>query len=105
MPANGLAFDKQRLSRSPWKSRRLRFSLRTLLLLMLVLGAFFGWFGKIAIQARRQQKIVVMIREMGGEVAYRRPGRAGFFSGPPRGPWLLGDIFGDAAFSNVECVL
>lgn len=104
MPANGLVFDKQRLSRSPRKPRGLRFSLRTLLILMLVLGAFFGWFGKIAIQARRQQKIVGMIREMGGQAAYRRPGKPGFFSGPPRAPWPLRDIFGDAAFYEVECI-
>lgn len=102
MPVTDSEPDKQRKGHAQWRLRGLRFSLRTLLILMLVLGAFFGWFGKIAIQARRQQKIVGMIGEMGGEVAYRRPGKPGFFSGPPRGPWPLRDIFGDAAFYEVE---
>jgi len=71
---------------------------------MLVLGAIFGWFGRIAIQARRQQKIVAMIHEMGGEIGYRRPGRSEYFMGPPRGPWLLRDIFGRNAFGEVAYI-
>jgi hypothetical protein len=86
------------------RPHRLRFSLRTLLLLMLVLGAFFGWFGKIAIQARRQQKIVGMIHEMGGEIAYRRPGKSEFLTTPPRGPWLIRDILGRDAFGEVAYI-
>src|SRR5262245_16466802 len=103
MQMNDLASDDKPQSSVRLRPHRLRFSLRTLLFMMLVLGAFFGWFGKIAIQARRQQKIVAMIHEMGGEVAYRHS-KGTFETVPPRGPWLLRSIFGDAAFCEVEYV-
>ena len=52
------------------KRRWLRFSLRTLLLAMLVLGAGLGWFAKKLKEAREQQAAVQAIEKLGGYAAY-----------------------------------
>jgi hypothetical protein len=44
-------------------------SLRTLMVLMLVLGSGFGWLGMELKRAREQRKEVEAIEEMGGQVA------------------------------------
>ena len=44
-----------------------RFSLRTLLIVMLVLGAGFGW---VVARALEQRAAVAWVREMGGSVEY-----------------------------------
>ncbi len=54
------------------KSRRrfLRFSLRTLLICMIVVGFGLGWLGWKVHQARKQRQVVVWVQEMGGRVLY-----------------------------------
>ena len=56
-------------TRSP-RRRGLQFSLRTMLVLMLVFGAGFGWLAHQFHQARAQQKAEMAIEELGGNVGY-----------------------------------
>jgi hypothetical protein len=51
--------------------RWLQFSLRTLLVLMLVLGAGLGWLAHEAERARAQRKLAAAIEQLGGRVEYR----------------------------------
>ena len=55
------------------KSRRrwLQFSLRTMLVLMLVFGAGLGWLAHEAERARAQHKLAAAIEQLGGHVEYR----------------------------------
>lgn len=52
------------------KHRRFRFSLRTLLIVVVVLGVVLGWFAFKMRKAERQRKAVEAIREAGGVVIY-----------------------------------
>ena len=52
------------------KRRWSRFSLRTLLVLVTVASAGFGWVGYKVRQAQRQKQAVVAIEELGGYVRY-----------------------------------
>ena len=53
------------------RRRWLQFSLRTALVLMLVLGAGFGWLGRQVQQARTQDQAATAIAEGDGIVYYR----------------------------------
>ena len=56
---------------NPKRRRRwLQFSLRTMLVLMLVFGAGFGWLAHQFHQTRAQQKAEMAIEELGGNVGY-----------------------------------
>ena len=55
------------------RRRWLRFSLRTLLVVMLLLGVVFGALGMMANEARRQRKVVADLEELGAD---DRGGRA-----------------------------
>ena len=50
------------------RRRWLQFSLRTLVVLMLLLGAGFGWLAHEVDRARTQQKAVAAIEKLGGRV-------------------------------------
>jgi len=50
------------------RRRWLRFSLRTLLVLMLLFGAVFGWFAREVQQARAHREAVKAIEKLGGGV-------------------------------------
>ena len=52
------------------RRRWLRFSLRTLLVVMLLLGVLFGVLGSMAQEARRQRKVVADLREMGAQFVF-----------------------------------
>ena len=54
------------------RRRWLRFSLRTLLVVMLLFGVVFGVLGMMAREARRQRKVVADLEEMGAIVIFRR---------------------------------
>ena len=58
------------------RRRWLQFSLRTLLVLMLVFGCGFGWFAHEVQQARAQREAVKAIEELGGMV-YCEPASGG----------------------------
>ena len=93
------------------KARRywFRFSLRTLLIVTVVLSIAFGWLGRVLMRVRHQRQIVAHIESHGGQVQYdyeldptneRYPN-----GGPvPPGPTFLRMFLGDDAFAYVEWV-
>jgi hypothetical protein len=50
------------------RRRRLQFSLRTLLVLMLAVGCGFGWLGMKVKEARDQREAMEVMRGCGGDV-------------------------------------
>ena len=69
------ASSEQPTAARPPRRRRRQFSLRTLLLAMLVLGVLFGLSAIRLQRARRQAAAVATIRALGGEVYYDFEGR------------------------------
>jgi len=59
---------------TPVKPRRTwhRFSLRTLLILVTVLGAVLGWVGWELQQVRKEKEAIAWVIEVGGEIGYRQ---------------------------------
>ena len=89
------------------KRRFLRFSLRTLLLFMLVVCVAVGWkFERV----RKQREAVAWVHEMGGTVYYDFEFGGGFsveLAAEPRGPewlrkWLGRDFFDDVAYVDLR---
>ena len=52
------------------KRRWFQFSLRTLLLSTVILGAVAGWFGKRIEQRRREREAVSAVVKLGGRAVY-----------------------------------
>jgi Leucine Rich Repeat (LRR) protein len=76
----------------PWWSY-VRFSVRTLIVLVLVIGAWLGWTVR---RAQVQRKAVAAIERAGGHVAYEVPFANGQFIRPYAPFWLrsMVDVFG-----------
>ena len=88
------------------KRRRFRFSLRTLLVVFLVLGLGLGWFAYKMRQAERQRRAVEGIEEVGGRVWYDYELEAhqrGKAPEPPAPAWLR-ELIGDDLFADVSYV-
>jgi len=82
------------------KRRFLRFSLRTLLIFMLVVCVAVGTLGVKLERARKQREAVAWVREMGGTVYYAM--NDGGITAEPRGhvwlrTWLGNDFFDEVA--------
>lgn len=78
------------------KRRWFQFSLRTLLVVILLFGSGFGWLGMKIKQAREQRKAVEAIRELGGSVS-NDPASGGMTSAAVA---FLGKLLGeDLSFS------
>src|SRR5262245_3580204 len=78
---------------NPWR-RRLRFSVRALMVLVLIIGGGLGW---VIHRARVQRDAVATIRRAGGDVAYSwqwSGGRPVFPRSKPPGPDWLRRILG-----------
>src|ERR1700674_3567123 len=81
------------------RRRWFQFSLRTLMLLMVVISVGLGFMGRKLQRVREQRQTVAAIQKLGGVVAYTYP--ASLFGGgssdaPPGPAWLtkmLGDDF------------
>ena len=89
-------------SSRPWR-RFLRFSVRGLIVLVLVVGAGLGW---IVRQAHIQRDAVAAIRRAGGEVEYDcywSNGRR-VLGGEPRAPRWLIDLIGGDYFHHITKV-
>ena len=88
------------------RRRRFQYSLRTLLIVMLLVGSGLGWFSHKLQQARRQRVAVTGITNLSGVVGFDDE-PANFAAGPPSSPvpqWLrnlLGDDFFRTAVSVV----
>src|SRR5262245_36066521 len=90
------------------KRRRLRFSLRTLLVLVTIACVGFGWLGMKVRAKQRERAAVNAIRELGGRAEYDFEityGRWNEHQDPPRGPAWLRKLLGDDAFAKVLAVV
>ena len=90
-------------NRRPWRSY-LRLSIRALLVLILVLACWLGWFVRTA---RLQREAVAAVKKAGGFVWYDWEWKNGDYvqgiQRPPRPKWLV-DRLGVDYFSNVTFV-
>jgi hypothetical protein len=84
-----------------------RFSLRTLLILVTLGAAAFGWFGIKMRQAQRQKESVAAVRNLGGIVGYDYEfdsvGNQKANASPPTPAWLRKTL-GDDFFAEVKYV-
>src|SRR6516225_2413481 len=96
-----MSSPSDRVSR-PWR-RFLRFSVRGLILIVIVLGAGLGW---IVRQAHIQRDAVAAIRKAGGSVTYDWEFDNGKFlpGGKPWAPSWLVDLIGVDFFDRVTLV-
>lgn len=97
------------MSRDETKRRRrwLRVSLRTFLLLTVVLSIFLAWIGNILIRVRHQRNIVTKIQSVGGNAYYGYQSGDGDYvddTRTPPGPKIVRMMIGDDAFAYVEFV-
>jgi hypothetical protein len=79
-----------------------RFTLRTFLVVVLVLGVACGWLGNALRRQQHQRRIVRQLEARGHTVAYDYQ----LVDGPPTppGPWVLRGCFGDDLFAYVSHV-
>jgi hypothetical protein len=96
-----MSSPSDRVSR-PWR-RFLRFSVRGLILIVIVLGAGLGW---IVRQAHIQRDAVAAIRKAGGTVSYDWEWKDGksIRGGKPWAPRWLVDLIGTDYFGHVTIV-
>ena len=86
------------------KRRWLQFSLRTLLVLVLLVSVLCGWLRHKVNQSEQERRAVEAILAMGGEVEYEHEqGRKGKPTDPPGPAWLRA-ILGDYFFADVQTV-
>ena len=95
--------DQAKPASRPWR-RFLRFSVRGLIVLVLVIGAWLGW---IVRSARTQREAVAAIENAGGEVFYDREWTDGNYSpgGKAWGRNCLVILIGVDHFGNVNFVV
>jgi len=102
--------DEQPTTAEPQvKSRRrwYQFSLRTLLIVVTLVGCGLGWLGFKVREARRQEVAVAAIEKLGGQVAYDDQfDSLGNYVGKvvPPGPAWLRELLGNDFFRNVRTV-
>jgi Leucine rich repeat len=86
----------------PWR-RYLRFSLRGLIVVVLVVGAEMGWLVR---SSGIQREAVAAIEQAGGRAAYNweRVGQHGGTYGEPRAPRWLTDLIGVDYFGHITKV-
>jgi internalin A len=84
--------------------RWLRFSLRTLLVFMLLASIGLAWLGNTLLRVRKQRAIVTQIEAAGGRVFYDY--QVGWTAKPrdPPGPKFLRYLLGDDSFAQVVWV-
>lgn len=94
---------------STTKSRlsRFRFSLRTLLIVVTIASAAFGWLGVKVREAERQKEVVAVVQNLGGAVAYNYQidsvGNWDPNAIAPVPAWLR-NFFGEDFFAEVKLV-
>ena len=89
------------MAQSPRKRRWLSFSVKTLLLLVLVSGVAFGWLGMRLRKAGLQRESVTTIEQLGGQVRYEYQEDKW---DKPSGPEWLRDLLGRHFFDRVVAV-
>ena len=86
--------------------RWLSFSIRTLLVAMLIFAALFAWLGKHVIRTRSERPIVAQIQAAGGHAYYDYQLGFGFVdaSKSPTGSKFVRAILGDDIYATVNVV-
>ena len=87
----------------PHRLRWFQFSLRSLILVMLLACIGMSWVGVKMQKARRQKEAVEEIKKLGGEVRYYYHGKIINWAQPSNPMWLR-TVFGDDCFANVDHV-
>lgn len=81
--------------------RRLRFSLRSVLLLFTAVSL---WFAFIYVPVRNERRAAEAIRSAGGTIRYQWQNASPDPAAPPPGHWLLRSVLGDRWFDRIEGV-
>ena len=89
----------------PWR-RFLRFSVRGLVVLVLLIGVLMGWMARVVRTAQAQRDAVTAIKQAQGRVAYDWEWSKGQFipGGKPWAPKWLVDLIGEDYFGHVTQV-
>ena len=82
------------------RRRWLQFSLRTLLVLMLVASLPMSWLAVELRRGRQQRAAVLAVQKMGGDVRYERDASGRLRTSVP---WLMG-LLGEESHANVHVV-
>ena len=101
----GVTFSKLLAALKP-KRRWFQYSLRSLLLFMLLASVLFAWLGRHLARARVQRPIVARIEAAGGHAYYDyqlEPGHIDPAKSPP-GWKLVRAVLGDDIFATVQVV-
>ena len=103
------------MTEKPARKRRwLRFSLKTLLIVILLVGGLLGWIAKEMAQAERQRRAVEAIEKAGGYPFYdyqwpreeaMKGGSFGIGEGHPPGPQWLTNLAGQDIISDVVAII
>jgi Leucine-rich repeat (LRR) protein len=95
-PTDNAAMEAEPLITKPKRKRRWhQFSLRTLLILTLILAIPCAWLGRKIDQKRREREAVEAIVKLGGDVRYYNE---------PSGPIWLTNLLGERFFDDVDDV-
>ena len=89
----------------PWR-RLLRFSVRRMVVVVLLIGVLLTWIARVVRTAQAQRDAVTAIQKSGGSVRYdwEWTNHAAIEGGKPRAPGLLVDVFGADYFGYVTVV-
>lgn len=96
----------QQAKSPPVKRSLFRFSLRTFLIVTLLLGVVLGWFAKVQHRVLRQRRVVQQIQSRGAGVGLDYQIASGWDEEQwqPPGPKVLRMLLGDDAFAEVHTV-
>lgn len=90
------------------KRRGLQYSVRSLLVLMLLAAGMLGWLRHHFNRIAEEQAAVAAIQELGGSVSRSQTGEELDQSGKvvqrPAGPQWLRNLFGDGLFDNIDSI-
>ena len=97
--------DQSKPVSRPWR-RFLRFSVRRMVVVVLLIGVLLGWIARVVRTAQAQRDAVTAIQKSGGSVCYDWEWRnqAQIEGGKPWAPELLVDVFGADYFGHVTVV-
>jgi hypothetical protein len=90
----------------PFQRRWYQYSLRSLMIFVMVCGVLLGWGGSFYRRVHNQRRAVARASALGGFVRYDYQYRNGWpdANATPPGPGWVRAMLGDDAFANVETI-